>query len=86
MRSGRAPSLALAATPNAHMGTDFPYEAGDALVRAVDYISDSGLGPDDAHAILDHNAMALLGHHLLPTATRTSSSSTPSGPHYATAA
>jgi hypothetical protein len=43
------------------------------LVRAVDYISDSGLDPDDPHAILDHNAMALLGHHLVTTATRTSS-------------
>jgi predicted TIM-barrel fold metal-dependent hydrolase len=55
------------------LGTDFPYEAGDVLVRAVDYISDSGLDPDDPHAILDHNAMALLGHHLVTTATRTSS-------------
>jgi 6-methylsalicylate decarboxylase len=42
------------------LGTDFPYETGDAYVRAVDYISDPSLDPDDARAILDQNASALL--------------------------
>ena len=42
------------------LGTDFPYEAGDIYVRAVDYISDSGINENDARAILDRNAAALL--------------------------
>ena len=43
------------------LGTDFPYENGDIFLRAVDYISDPRIDPDDARAILDHNASALLG-------------------------
>jgi 6-methylsalicylate decarboxylase len=43
------------------LGTDFPYEAGDTFVRAVDYISASGMPADQAEAILEHNAMDLLG-------------------------
>jgi predicted TIM-barrel fold metal-dependent hydrolase len=43
------------------LGTDFPYETGDTFVRAVDYISASGIPADQADAILEHNAMGLLG-------------------------
>jgi 6-methylsalicylate decarboxylase len=43
------------------LGTDFPYEAGDVFVRAVDYISASGISADQAEAILERNAMELLG-------------------------
>jgi predicted TIM-barrel fold metal-dependent hydrolase len=43
------------------LGTDFPYEAGDVFVRAVDYISASGLPADQTEAILERNAMELLG-------------------------
>ncbi len=43
------------------LGTDFPYEAGDVFVRAIDYIKDGSIDPDDAEAILERNAMALLG-------------------------
>jgi aminocarboxymuconate-semialdehyde decarboxylase len=43
------------------LGTDFPYEAGDIFVRAVDYISASSLPADQAEAILEQNAMELLG-------------------------
>ena len=43
------------------LGTDFPYEAGDIFVRAVDYISASGIPADQARAILEGNATALLG-------------------------
>ncbi len=42
------------------LGTDFPYEAGDVFVRAVDYISASGIPADQAEAILERNAMELL--------------------------
>jgi hypothetical protein len=42
------------------LGTDFPYEAGDVFVRAVDYISASGLPADQAEAILERSAMELL--------------------------
>src|SRR3954469_12932137 len=52
---GHPPASRCAADPfgadRLLLGTDFPYEAGDVLVRAVDYISDSGLDPDDPHAI-----------------------------------
>jgi 6-methylsalicylate decarboxylase len=41
------------------LGTDFPYEAGDVFVRAVDYITDPQIAAADAHAILDRNATAL---------------------------
>jgi len=43
------------------LGTDFPYEAGDIFVRAVDYISDSHFTEDEANAILEGNATALFG-------------------------
>jgi 6-methylsalicylate decarboxylase len=43
------------------LGTDFPYEAGDIFVRAIDYISASGIPSDQAEAILERNAMHLLG-------------------------
>ncbi len=43
------------------LGTDFPYEAGDVFVRAIDYISASGIPADQAEAILERNAMDLLG-------------------------
>ncbi|MBT2450233.1 amidohydrolase [Streptomyces sp. ISL-43] len=43
------------------LGTDFPYEDGEVFVRSVSYITESGLAPRDAAAILDTNAAALLG-------------------------
>jgi 6-methylsalicylate decarboxylase len=43
------------------LGTDFPYETGDIFVRAVEYISASGIPADQAKAILERNAMKLLG-------------------------
>jgi 6-methylsalicylate decarboxylase len=43
------------------LGTDFPYEAGDIFVRAVDYIPASGISGGQAEAILEGNAMTLLG-------------------------
>jgi 6-methylsalicylate decarboxylase len=42
------------------LGTDFPYEAGDVFVRAIEYIKDPQITPDVADAILERNAMALL--------------------------
>jgi 6-methylsalicylate decarboxylase len=43
------------------LGTDFPYEAGDIFVRAIDYISDPQFTEDEANAILEGNATALFG-------------------------
>ena len=43
------------------LGTDFPYEAGDVFVRAVDSISAAGIPADQAEGILERNAMELLG-------------------------
>jgi aminocarboxymuconate-semialdehyde decarboxylase len=43
------------------LGTDFPYENGDAFVRAIDYINDPQIDTNAARAILDQNASALLG-------------------------
>jgi 6-methylsalicylate decarboxylase len=43
------------------LGTDFPYEAGDIFVRAIDYISDPRFTEDEAHTILEGNATALFG-------------------------
>jgi aminocarboxymuconate-semialdehyde decarboxylase len=43
------------------LGTDFPYEAGDIFVWAVDYITDPQIADHQAHAILKDNATALLG-------------------------
>ncbi|KAA2258159.1 amidohydrolase [Solihabitans fulvus] len=47
------------------LGTDFPYQSGDLLRRAVTSVRDA-LAPADASAVLDHNAAALLR---LPAAT-----------------
>lgn len=46
------------------LGTDFPYEDGEVFVRAVSYVADSGLPPQDATAILDTNAAALFGSRI----------------------
>ena len=43
------------------LGTDFPYEADDVFVRAIDYITDPSIAEDDANAILEGNATALVG-------------------------
>jgi 6-methylsalicylate decarboxylase len=43
------------------LGTDFPYEAGDTYVRAVDYVTDPRIAEHEANAILAGNATALLG-------------------------
>jgi 6-methylsalicylate decarboxylase len=43
------------------LGTDFPYEAGDVFVRAVNYITDPRITDHEATAILDGNATALFG-------------------------
>ncbi|WP_326827250.1 amidohydrolase family protein [Streptomyces sp. NBC_01751] len=43
------------------LGTDFPYEDGEVFLRAVDYIADSGLAPEEVSMILDTNAADLLG-------------------------
>jgi 6-methylsalicylate decarboxylase len=43
------------------LGTDFPYEAGDLYVRAVDYITDPRITQSEATAILEGNAAALFG-------------------------
>jgi predicted TIM-barrel fold metal-dependent hydrolase len=43
------------------LGTDFPYEAGDIFVRAIDYIGDPRFTDDEANAILEGNATALFG-------------------------
>ena len=43
------------------LGTDFPYEAGDVFVRAIDYITDPHITEDEANAILEGNATALFG-------------------------
>lgn len=43
------------------LGTDFPFEAGEIFVRAIEYINDPRIDPRDAEAILERNAMALLG-------------------------
>jgi 6-methylsalicylate decarboxylase len=44
------------------LGTDFPYESGDMFVRAVNYITDPRVSQDEAAAILEGNAAALLGN------------------------
>jgi 6-methylsalicylate decarboxylase len=43
------------------LGTDFPYENGDAFARAIEYISAPQIDMATARAILDQNASALLG-------------------------
>jgi 6-methylsalicylate decarboxylase len=43
------------------LGTDFPYEAGDIFVRAIDHIQDPSIDSADATAILETNAQAVFG-------------------------
>lgn len=43
------------------LGTYFPYEDGEVFLRAVDYIADSWLAPQDVTMIRDTNAADLLG-------------------------
>ncbi|MGF6887110.1 putative TIM-barrel fold metal-dependent hydrolase [Nocardia sp. GAS34] len=43
------------------LGTDFPYEAGDIFLRAIDYINDPSIDPAATKLILDGNAPTLLG-------------------------
>jgi predicted TIM-barrel fold metal-dependent hydrolase len=45
------------------LGTDFPYEAGELFVHAVDYISASGIPPEQTNAIMNATATALLNIH-----------------------
>jgi len=42
------------------LGTDFPYEAGPLFTRAISYIEQAGLKPEEATRILDQNAASLL--------------------------
>jgi 6-methylsalicylate decarboxylase len=42
------------------LGSDFPYEKGEVYQRCVDYVRDVGLSREQAEAILDRNAQALL--------------------------
>jgi len=42
------------------LGTDFPYETNEAVVRAVKYVSES-LKEADARQILEENAATLFG-------------------------
>jgi 6-methylsalicylate decarboxylase len=60
---GHVPAVRAAATTMGAdrlvLGTDFPYEDGDLFRRAISYIQE-GLG-EDAAAVLDRNAAALLG-------------------------
>lgn len=43
------------------LGTDFPYEDGDIFVRAISYISDPSIAPEQAAMILEGNAESLFG-------------------------
>lgn len=43
------------------LGTDYPYEGGELFDHAIQYVSHSGLKPEDAEKILDHNAARVLG-------------------------
>ena len=42
------------------LGSDCPYETGELFVHAVDYISASGIRPEQANAIMNTTATALL--------------------------
>lgn len=61
---GHAPALQCAidsfGADRIVLGTDFPYEDGETFVRAVDYVSEVA-DAEQARAILETNAMALLG-------------------------
>jgi aminocarboxymuconate-semialdehyde decarboxylase len=43
------------------LGTDYPYEGGELFDHAIQYVSHSGLKPEDAEKILDRNAAYVLG-------------------------
>ena len=43
------------------LGSDYPYEGGALYDRAIAYIRDSGLKPEEADKILDRNAALVLG-------------------------
>jgi 6-methylsalicylate decarboxylase len=43
------------------LGTDFPYQSGDAFRQAVTYVQGAGLPDDDVSAVLDTTAAGLLG-------------------------
>ena len=49
------------------LGTDFPYETGKEFVRAIDYISSSGISAKQTQAIMDTTATGLLKIHTLGT-------------------
>ncbi len=57
----RYPDVKIINSHRLVLGTDFPYETGDIFVRAVDYIFAAGLPAGQAEAILERNAMELLG-------------------------
>lgn len=43
------------------LGTDFPYQTDDLFRAAIDYVKRAGLPQDEVAAILDRNAVRLLG-------------------------
>ncbi|MDI2127558.1 amidohydrolase family protein [Yinghuangia seranimata] len=63
---GHVPALRAAAesfgADRLVLGTDFPYQSGDLLRRAVTSVQDA-LSADDAAAVLDRNAAELFGRH-----------------------
>jgi aminocarboxymuconate-semialdehyde decarboxylase len=62
---GHVPALRAAASSlgadRLVLGTDFPYQTGDAFREAVSYVEQSGLPTADTKAILDTTAAELLG-------------------------
>ena len=42
------------------LGTDFPYQPGELFKRAVNYVKESGLKPDEVEKILDLNAAGVM--------------------------
>src|SRR5215475_3210380 len=48
------------------LGTDFPYQAGELFVAAVDYVRRAGLSQADVQAMLELNAAALFGWEACP--------------------
>ena len=49
------------------IGTDFPYQAGELFLAAVDYVRRAGLSEADVRAILEGNAARLFGPALTPS-------------------
>jgi aminocarboxymuconate-semialdehyde decarboxylase len=45
------------------LGTDFPYEAGELFIHAVQHISASGIPAAQTNAIMNTTAAALLNRH-----------------------